>query len=145
MLARRFAYILIPLYAHDLPVIWQLMYLYCLSLMNLFYLAYSEPHDHRFLRRLLIINEFLVGASIICIFPTTDWNTEPELKFHYSWLMIGVMQLLIFINMSIVFSKTFKNFVLLNKKYQKNHTYLSLKQRFLFTNTKVPINIIPPN
>ena len=130
MLARRFAYILIPLYAHDLPVIWQLTYLYGLSLMNLFYLAHCEPHDQRFHRKLLLINEYLVGACIICIFPTTDWNPETELKFHYSWLMIGMMQLLIVINMYTVLSKTFRILVLLNRKFKKTSTYLSLKQRF---------------
>ena len=58
--------------------------------------------------------------------------------------MIGVMELLIALNMTIVFYKSFKNLVLLRKKYINSRLLKKLKQLLPDRFNKVRINNIPP-
>lgn len=40
------------------------------------------------------------------LFPLTRWNPEAELKVKYSWLVIGIMQALITVNMIVVLASS---------------------------------------
>lgn len=118
LLIRRSIYIIVPLCIPNLPLIFQLTNIYYLSFMTLIYYGYSAPLKSRLDRRFDIVNEFMVGLCCLSLFPLTDWNQDPELKFNYSWLLISLMQILIVINIFNVFRCTYKSINLLAKKYR---------------------------
>ena len=107
VLIRRTIYLFITLQLTFIPSTFQIYLIYFLSLMYLGYNGIVEPLRSRLDRRIELFNETMVGLCLLSLFPMTDWNPEPELKFNYSWLLITLMQILIVTNSAIVFKHSF--------------------------------------
>ena len=58
----------------------------------------------------------MIGLSVFGLFPLTRWNPDGELKVKYSWLVIGIMQTLITVNMIVVLASSFHSLRLLCSK-----------------------------
>ena len=84
----------------------------------LLYTGKAAPLTSKLERRLEIFNEFIVGMCILSLMPLTDWNQEADIKFYYSWILISLMQILIIINMLVVFGSSYHSICLLYKKYK---------------------------
>ena len=116
---RRFLIIMLCLVIQDIPGIFQLFGIVTINFLSLFYNGYADPFANLFDKILLQYNDFMVALCTYMVFTVhPDWNMVGEDRVFYSWFLVVLIQILIFINMIIIFKKSFKSIYLLLKKYQ---------------------------
>ena len=101
----------------DVPVTFKLYGTLILHLLTVFYNNFSNPSIRKLDRRLQQINEFMVGVSVFLLLPLTEWNTEATNRYIFSWFLILLVQLMVFINMTVVMWMSLSSIKLLIKKY----------------------------
>ena len=115
-MVRRLIYLAVGLNIIDIPSSLQLNTLMFLNLLNLVYIGKAEPNVDRVDRRIELFNDFMVLICFDSALMVTDLAETPEQKFHNSFLMIGIIQLQIMGNMSLIIPSVLRGIILLGKK-----------------------------
>ena len=126
-LLKRIIYIGVALIWPEMPFFFQFMILISLNYATVIYYSYSKPHQQHLERKFELFNEFMVGQSYFLFLTQTDWVEDPQIKFNYSWLIQGIIEIMIIINMAYISKLTYYafkiNYYYLKKKFHNTSFY----------------------
>ena len=136
VLLRRVLFLKLALTMHDVPVSLKIFGITILHIVTMFYNGFSKPYAGQLDQRLQQFNEYMVGVSIFCLFPLSDWNLLAEDRYYYSWILIIMVQVMVFVNMTIVIKMSYKSIKLLLFKYKRLIMIRYLKRIHIFLKQK---------